>query len=187
MSGPFTVEGFAIVSGDGMLANAAGVMPDELKFPADHHYFQSGLDRAAAVIQGRYSHEGGPHADGRRRLIATRQIASFARDPVNANAMLWNPAGASLEEALVELGVTDGMLGIIGGTDVFGLFLESGYDAFHLSRAPRHITRPGGRPVFPQVLLGKTPEEILAEHGLKAGEIKSLDQDAGVTVQVFTR
>ena len=106
MFGPFFIEGYAIVSGDGMLADASGAMPDEIKFKADQDYFQSGLDRAAAVIQGRHSHEGGPRADGRRRLVATRQIASLAHDPVNPNALLWNPAGMSLEDALRQLGVT---------------------------------------------------------------------------------
>lgn len=187
MSGPYTVIGYAIVSGDGMLADASGAMPDALKFPADQRYFQSGLDRAAAVIQGRHSHEGGPRADARPRLILTRRVASLARDPVNPNALLWNPAGAPLEDALRELGVTSGILGIIGGTDVFGLFLQRGYDAFHLSRAPRHVRLPGGRPVFPDVLLGRTPEELLIASGLKPGPEQVLDADAGVMVTVFER
>ena len=38
------VEGFAIVSEDGMLANAAGVMPDALKFEADRHLFERALE-----------------------------------------------------------------------------------------------------------------------------------------------
>jgi dihydrofolate reductase len=187
MSGLFFIEGYAIVSGDGMLADASGVMPDEIKFKADQDYFQSGLDRAAAVIQGRHSHEGGPRADGRRRLVLTRQIASLGHDPVNPNTLLWNPAGLPLEDALRTLGVTAGAIGVIGGTDVFGLFLRRGYDAFHLSRTPRHIRLPGGRPVFPEVLLGRTPEEILTQNGLKPGAEKILDPVAGVSVTVFAR
>jgi hypothetical protein len=38
------IEGYAIVSEDGMLANAAGIMPDSLKFAADRRLFESGLD-----------------------------------------------------------------------------------------------------------------------------------------------
>jgi hypothetical protein len=34
-------------------------------------------------------------------------------------------------------------LAVIGGTGVFGLFLEIGYDSFHLSRA-RNVRLPGG-------------------------------------------
>ena len=35
MPRPPRIEGYAIVSEDGMLANASGVMPDQLKFDAD--------------------------------------------------------------------------------------------------------------------------------------------------------
>jgi hypothetical protein len=34
------IEGYAIVSEDGMLANAAGIMPDSLKFEADQLFFE---------------------------------------------------------------------------------------------------------------------------------------------------
>ena len=50
--------------------------------------------------------------------------------------MLWNPAGATLERAMDALGVGAGPIAVIGGTDVFGLFLPL-YDVFHLSRATR--------------------------------------------------
>ena len=187
MPPPYFIEGYAIVSADGMLADSSGAMPDTLKYQSDQHYFQSGLDRAAAVIQGRHSNEGGSRANGRRRLILTRQIASLAHDPVNPNALLWNPAGFALEDALRELGATSGILGVIGGANVFGLFLKRGYDAFHLSRAPKYVHLPGGRPVFPEVLLGRTPEELLTQSGLKAGPERVLVADAGITVTVFER
>ena len=41
---PGRIEGYAIVSEDGMLANSAGVMPDSLKFKADQAFFERGLD-----------------------------------------------------------------------------------------------------------------------------------------------
>ena len=44
MPGPRRIEGFAIVSEDGMLANAEGIMPDSLKFEADRQFFECGLD-----------------------------------------------------------------------------------------------------------------------------------------------
>ena len=47
MAHPRRIEGYAIVSEDGMLANAAGVMPDALKFEADKRLFERGLDAAA--------------------------------------------------------------------------------------------------------------------------------------------
>ncbi|HKH02046.1 MAG TPA: dihydrofolate reductase, partial [Bradyrhizobium sp.] len=74
MQRPYRIEGYAIVSLDGMLANAAGVMPDELKIEADQQFFANGLDGTDAVLHGRHSHENQPHSDRRRRLILTRQV-----------------------------------------------------------------------------------------------------------------
>jgi dihydrofolate reductase len=65
----------------------------------------------------------------------TRQVPAIAADPSNEKALFWNPAGASFEQALTVLGTPDGSVGVIGGTDVFGMFLAR-YDVFHLSRAP---------------------------------------------------
>ena len=44
MPRPRRIEGYAIVSEDGMIANAAGIMPDTLKFEADQHFFERGLN-----------------------------------------------------------------------------------------------------------------------------------------------
>jgi hypothetical protein len=44
MPRPRRIEGYAIVSEDGVLANAVGIMPDSLKFEADRHLFERGLD-----------------------------------------------------------------------------------------------------------------------------------------------
>ena len=173
------IEGYAIVSEDGMLADAAGVMPDALKFEADKRFFERGLDRVDVVVHGRHSHERQPRSHLRRRLIATRRIEALAIDPSNEKAWLWNPAGASLEEALTALGVSDARVGVIGGTDVFGLFLDL-YDVFYLSRAPGAFL-PGGRPVFPGVP-ACTPEEVLASHGLACGARHALGQAKGLTI-----
>jgi hypothetical protein len=84
-----------------------------------------------------------------------------------------------LEDALDALGKPGGSVGIVGGTDVFGLFLGR-YDAFHLSRAPdAHIE--GGVPVFPGVPM-LTPEAVLASHGMVPGESQMLDEDRRLTV-----
>src|ERR1700681_3216 len=130
---PRRIEGYAIVSEDGMLANAAGIMPNSLKFEADQHFFERGLDGVDVVVHGRHSHERQPCSYLRRRLILTRQVPAIAADPSNEKAVLWNPAGASFEQALALLGTPDGSVGIIGGTDVFGIFLDR-YDVFTLSR-----------------------------------------------------
>jgi len=179
------IEGYAIVSTDGRIADANGVMPDSLRYDADQRFLQSALDRAAVVINGRHSAEGGPRAAQRKRLIVTRQIAAVAASPDNTNALLWNPAGATLEKALEALGVKEGTIAVIGGPEVFSMFLPL-YDAFDLSRAAR-TTIPGGLPVFAEVGPNATPEDVLARHGLKPGPRRDLDASAGVTVVTWTR
>ena len=109
MIGPYRIEGYAIVSADGMIADRNGAMPDTIRNDADQRFLQAELDRAAVIVHGRHSHEGGPRAARRKRLVVTRQIASIAPDPSLPNALLWNPAAATLEEALAKLGVGSGI------------------------------------------------------------------------------
>ncbi|MGC2414544.1 MAG: hypothetical protein WA459_17810 [Stellaceae bacterium] len=184
MPRPRRIEGYAIVSEDGMLANAAGIMPDSLKFEADRQFFERALDGVDAVVHGRHSHEQQPRSYSRRRLILTRQVPAIAADPSNEKALLWNPAAASFEAALAALGTPGGSIGIIGGTEVFGMFLDR-YDFFHLSRVPG-VRLPGGRPVFPGVPQ-RPPEEVLASHGLAPGRRQVLDPAKGVVVVSWQR
>ncbi len=178
------IEGYAIVSEDGMLANSAGVMPDSLKFKADQAFFERGLDGVDVVVHGRHSHEHQSHSDLRRRLILTHRIVAIAPDPSNKMAHFWNPSGASLEQAMAALGVPEGSIGVIGGTEVFGFFLDR-YDVFYLSRAPA-VRLPGGRPVFPEVP-ARTPEEVLARHGLESRQQQLLDVEKAVAVVEWHR
>ena len=174
------IEGYAIISADGMIADANGDQPKALIVKADQRFFRDGLDRADAVAHGRFSHERGANAAERKRLVLTRSIAALAPHPRYKSGLLWNPAGASFEQAWRALGVPDGALAVIGGIDTFGLFLKIGYTAFHLTRAGRaHLQ--GGRPVFPEVP-ARTPEEVLAGHGLNPGPQQVLDADADVTL-----
>jgi len=168
-----------------MIADANGVMPDAIRNDADQKFFQGGLDKAAAIVHGRHSHEGGPRADRRKRLVLSRQVAATAPDPAHPHAMLWNPSGATLEQALAELGVTDGTIAIIGGTDVFSMFLPL-YAQFHLSHAAR-AKIPGGRPVFGAVGPNASPDDVLMQHGLKPGPRRELDPAAGVSVVTWKR
>jgi dihydrofolate reductase len=184
MPRPRRIEGYAIVSEDGMLANDAGIMPDSLKFEADRLFFEHGLDRVDVVVHGRHSHEQQPHSYLRRRLILTRQVPAIAADPSDETALLWNPAGASFEAALAALGMPDCRVGVIGGTDVFGIFLDQ-YDVFHLSRAPG-VRLPGGRAVFPEVP-ARTPEQVLASHGLARGRRQVLDPANGLVIVSWQR
>src|SRR5436309_1189348 len=99
MARPDRIEGLAIVSADGMIADARGVQPDALKLEADQRFFHAMLDEATALLHGRNSGEGGPHMARRRRLVLTRTIPALARDPQNDKTVHWNPDGASLDEA----------------------------------------------------------------------------------------
>jgi hypothetical protein len=112
------------------------------------------------------------------------QAPAIAADPSNEKALFWNPEGASFEQALALLGTRDGSVGVIGGTDVFGTFLDR-YDVFHLSRAP-DVRLPGGRPVFPEVPT-RTPEEVLASHGLDRGQRQVLDPAIGLVIVSWQR
>jgi dihydrofolate reductase len=175
------IEGFAIVSREGMIAGADSSFPEALKIPADHEFYQASLDRASAVANGRHSAEGGPKEAGRRRIVLTRRVQRILPDPKNPNAVLWNPATAPFEEAWLRLGVDDGMLAVVGGTDVFGLFLNIGYDAFFLSRTEASV--PRGRPVFPGVGTDRTPEDVLKLHGLVLRSTRPLDTATGTILE----
>jgi hypothetical protein len=178
------IDGYVIVSADGMLANAARVMPDELRFEGDKQFFAAALDRADLIVHGRRSYEDQPNSPRRKRIIATRSIAAVAPDPSNPKATLWNPAGAAFEAACDHAGVHSGTAAVIGGPDVFGMFMDR-YDTFWLSQAPR-VRLPGGEPCFPGVP-ERSPQAILAAHGLKAGEAQILDPAGGVSVTPWRR
>lgn len=184
MALPVRIEGFAIVSEDGMLADVDGVMPDALKFDADQRYFAAGMDRVQVSIHGRHSHEQQPNSPRRHRITVTSGVKSVAPDPADKKGILWNPAGAPFEQAWDTLGLKDASMGVVGATSVFGMFLDR-YDSFHLSRAPG-LRLPGGRPVFPGVPQ-QTPEQILEEHGLAPGPRQTLDAEHGITVTVWRR
>lgn len=178
------IEGYAIVSEDGMIATEAGVMPDTLKFEADKRFFENGLDCVDVVVHGRHSHEQQANSDRRRRIVLTRRIPTIAVHPSNKKAVRWNPAGAPLEEALRALGLSEPRVGVVGGTDVFDLFLRH-YHVFYLSRAPK-VQLPGGRGVF-RAVPARSPEEVLADSGLHAAESQVLDPVKEVTVVSWRR
>jgi hypothetical protein len=178
------VEGYVIVSAEGMLANAHHVMPDELKFEGDKAFFTAALDRADLIVHGRHSYEDQPNSPRRQRLIVTRTIGAIAPDPSNPKAVLWNPAGASFEAACDRAGVKAGTVAIIGGPAIFGMFLDR-YDTFWLSQAPL-VRLPDGEACFPGVP-AQSPQAILAAHGLQAGDASMLDAAHQVRVTPWRR
>ena len=180
---PYRFIGYAIVSDDGMLADASGVIPPPLVVKADQDFFMRGLDAAAALVHGRNSAEQ-PTSPHRHRLIATHRVTTTAPIIGQPRALLWNPQGIAVEAALSELGVTAGDVAVIGGTDIFGLFLPR-YAAFHLTRVP-NLTLPDGRPVFPGVP-SQTPEALLSDAGLVAGKPVVLEASHDVRVVTWQR
>lgn len=178
--GAVIVEGHAIVSSDGMIADARGEMPPELRNEADWRDFQAALDRAAWTVLGRLGHERHPNR-GRRRLVLTRSVSALASCPRDPLAMLWNPAGVGVVETLQHLNVATGVLAVTGGTGAFDLFLPH-YDRFVLAEATRY-TLPSGRPCFNRA----GPREALAAAGLAPEATAMLDAAAGVMQTVWLR
>ena len=178
------IDGYVIVSADGMLANAQNVMPGELKFEGDKRFFTAALDRADLIVHGRHSGEDQANSPRRKRIILTRTIGATAPDPTNPKALLWNPHGVSFEAACERAGVASGKVAIIGGPAVFAMFMDR-YDTFWLSQAPK-VRLPGGAPCFPGVP-AHTPQAILAAHGLKPCKALVLDQAEEVSVTPWRR
>ena len=175
------IEGYAIVSREGMIAASDGSFPESLKIPADQQFYQESLDHASAVANGRHSAEGGPKEQTRKRILVTRRVQRIVHSSENPNAVLWNPATAPFEEAWLKLGIDGGILAVVGGTDVFGLFLSIGYDSFFLTRALVNV--PRGRPVVPGVGTGVAADEPLKKYGLVLKETRMLDPISETVVQ----
>lgn len=184
MTPSLRIEGYVILSANGMLADANHVMPPELKFDGDQQFFNDALDSADLVVHGRNSGEEQPNSPQRTRIILTRSVKALAPDPTNPKATLWNPAGATFDAACERAGVTKGLAAIIGGPTVFGLFLDR-FDTFWLSFAP-HVRIPGGEPGLPGVP-ARTPQAVLAAHGMHAAETRVLDAANDVSVTAWRR
>jgi len=180
----FRFNGYVIVSAEGMLADRTGVMPEALKFPGDQAFFTAGLDRADLIVHGRNSFEDQPDSPKRTRIVLSRGIDAVAPDPANEKATLWNPAGATFEEACACAGIAAGTVAVIGGPTVYAMFLDR-FDVFWLSEAPQ-VHLPDGQPCLPGAP-ARSPQQILAAHGLVAGEVQLLDEAHGVRVTAWRR
>jgi hypothetical protein len=164
-------EGHAIVSADGMIADAAGEVPPALRNDADWRQYQSALDKAVLVATGRVGHRRYPNP-GRRRLVLTRAVEALTPDPEDPLATLWNPAGLSLGDVLESLGVKAGNIAITGLFDVFQPHLT----AFQLSEQHR-LVLPGGIPCF----TGGHPRAVLTALGMRPASVELIDGPALVT------
>ena len=167
------IEGYAIISHEGMIAEPDGAYPPLLKIEGDQRFFRAALDRAGAAINGAHSADRWPESAARPRIVLTRTIADLGRHPRNPHAILWNPAGVGFDAAWDFLGAPGAVAAVIGGTGVFDLFLAIGYDAFYLTRADVEV--PLGRPVF-TLRPGERPEDLLARANLAVVSETPLEQ-----------
>lgn len=171
------LEGHAIVSADGMIADAAGDYPPELRNEADWQRYQAALDRAAIVVTSRRAHERFANP-GRPRLVVTRSVTALAPDPGDPRAVFWNPAGLPIRAALSGLGIDSGTVAVTG---LFDLFLDT-LCAFVLSEQHRLLIR-GGTPCF----AGGHPRAVLAAAGLRPERVELIDAAAMVTSTLWRR
>ena len=183
--GDLSIEGYAIVSRNGMLAGADGLMPNSLKFDADQKFLDEELDRAALLIHGKKSHEFQDNSHKRKRLLLTRAGGPFTTTPVEPNVWLWTPVATPFSHVCEALGVTSGVVAILGGTAAYDMFLPH-YAKFHLAMALR-VDLPGGVPVFGAVRAGNPPAAVLQKAGMKLADQAYLDEDGGLARETFLR
>jgi dihydrofolate reductase len=180
------IVGYAIVSADWHIADHNAFMPDTLKNEADQRHFDAELDLADVIVQGRHSHEGHENSPRRRRLVLSRKVATLKPNPDFPKSLLWNPGGASFRTACAALGLSGGQAAIIGGPEVYSLFLDIGYTSFQLTRA-KYAALPGGLPIFAQGRHGRSAEDVLRRAGLAPGPETPLDDANGVTLVTWRK
>ena len=183
MSAGYAIHGHAIVSADDRIADASGRTPTALRNEADWARFQAALDRAAVTVLGRLGHLANPNPKRRNRIVVSSSARGLER---REDAWWWNPAEAPLAAVLAEAAPGGGIVAVPGGRAVFDLFLDIGFDEFHLARAEK-VTIPGGTPVFSGVLAGAGAESVLAGRGLSPGTKEILDPTAAVSLVVWRR
>jgi dihydrofolate reductase len=176
------IEGHAIISDEGCIADAQGTMPEALKNPADWAYFQGALDQAAIVVTGRLGHEAHPNKPGRQRLVFSASTGGegFARA---GDVAFVDPARFDVKEAFARLSPQGGIIAVTGGTGVFDWFVARRlYTAFHLVRA-KGVRIPGGKPLFTGPAI---PEGALLGMGLFPSARRMLDGANSVELRVYS-
>src|ERR1700749_5272844 len=113
------IDGYAVVSDDGMIAGSDRKMPDSIKTDADQKFYFESLQAADVLVHGRHSEEDHPKSEHRPRIILTHKVQGVERSPDRLNAILWNPASDPFESALELLSAAPQRIAIIGGTSVF--------------------------------------------------------------------
>ena len=179
-SGFHRLVAHAIVSSEGRIAAADGTMPPCLIVPADQRRFQGELSAAALTVLGREGHERHPVA--RPRLVLTSRVAALERD---GTAWLWNPAGASLADALARGAPEGGTVVVAGGGRTMALMLPR-LDALDLAVAET-CAIPGGRPCVEGAESLHALRERIAGAGLVGTDMPWLDEARRVRLWRYER
>ena len=178
------LHGYAIVSGDGMIADASNTMPAELKNERDWAYFQTELNLCQLVLVGRRSHEAAPSTGKRRRVVMSRSASSLE---FRNNVWWWNPQALTLSDALLHLLPEGGRVAVPGGQAVFDLLAQlKAFHTFHLSCVVG-LKLPGGHPAFSAQTTGASLASILLAQGLKPHQTQVIDPSPLVTLQLWQR
>jgi dihydrofolate reductase len=183
MAPTYRFHGHAIVSDDDMIADASGDMPVALVNAADWARFQRELDKAVAVVLGRKGHLAHRNVHNRNRIVVSSSARGIEK---RDDAWWWNPATATIEEALAAAAPHGGIVAVPGGQSVFDLFLEIGYDEFHLVRT-RGVKIGNGIHIFSECKTGRSAEEVLAAHGLVPTPSDAIDPPAGVIITIWRK
>lgn len=177
------IHGYAIVSDNDRIADAAGQTPGVLRNDADWAYFQAELNTSAVTVLGRLGHETNPNPKGRLRVILSSSSSGLER---RSDGWWWNPQKLSWNEAIATILPNGGKVAVPGGRQVFDLFLNIGYDAFHLTRAEGTFV-PDGVAVFSGCEDGTSAEAVLAGSGLEPDPRQVLDPALPVTLTVWRK
>jgi hypothetical protein len=178
------LRGYAIVSGNGAIADSGGRMPESLKFDADFERFQSALDASDLTLIGHATHRAAPNFRHRHRLIMSRTARADDRD---ARHYWWDPARQSLDERIASLPVAVQTVAVVGGTALFDMMLvDPGYELFELTIAER-VVLAGGTPVFHGVESAGEAIDRLTSSGLVIQTDRLLDGDRQLRVVTFRR
>ena len=168
------------MSREGRIAAADGTMPPGLHVPADQRRFQDALSAAALAVLGREGHE--RHPSARSRLVLTSRVDALERDGA---AWRWNPAGASLADALRRAAPDGGTVVVAGGGRTMALMLPH-LDAFDLAIAG-DCSIPDGRPCVAGAASLDALTAAIERAGLAPAGAEWLDEPRRVRLHRYAR
>jgi hypothetical protein len=177
------IHGYAIVSADDRIADPQGKTPQALHNEADWAYFQRELDRADLVALGRLGHEANPNIKRRRRLVLSTGARGLEQ---RGDAWWWSPAKIAWREVTARLLPNGGRVAVPGGQSVFDLYMEIGYEAFHLTRA-RRVSLGGGRALFAACDRGLSAQAVLRVAGLRPAAEETIDEAVDVSLTLWRK